>query len=99
MITVTVLSILLTVNMILMHGHKFVQFYYWVYKKLNKPKFKINEFVMINDVEFEIVLITSNAKPYTYFCLPVKTNNARMIEAYYHESKIKKKTGLLKELE
>ncbi len=99
MVTTIILSILLTLNMILMHGYKFVQFYYWIYRKVKKPKFKINEYVMISDIEFEILMITSNARPYTYFCLPVKATGVRMIEAYYHESRIKKKTGLLKELE
>jgi hypothetical protein len=54
---------------------------------------------MIDDREFEIILITHNSKPYTYFCLPTSNSNARMLETYFHESRIKKKTGLLKELE
>ncbi len=99
MVTVTVLAILLTFNMILMHGHKFVEFYYYCYRKLNNPKFRPGEFVMIDDREFEIILITHNSKPYTYFCLPTSNSNARMLETYFHESRIKKKTGLLKELE
>lgn len=99
MVTMVVLAILLTINMLLSHFDKLVEFYYWSYKKLNKPKFKIGEFVLINDVEFEIILITKNSRPYTYFCLPVNNKSSRMTEAYYHESEIKKKTGLLKELE
>lgn len=99
MVTVTVLSILLTINMFLMHGHKIVEIYYFFYKKLNKPKFKPNELVMIDDREFEVILLTHNSKPYTYFCLPTNNYNVRMLETYFHESRIKKKTGLLKELE
>lgn len=99
MITITILSILLTANMILMHSDKIVEFYYYLYKKLFKPKFRVGEYVMINDIEFEIILIARSAKPYTYFCLPVNLNGSKMYESYYHESEIKKKTGLLKELE
>lgn len=99
MVTMIVLAILLTINMLLSHFDKLVEFYYWSYKKLIKPKFKVGEFVLINDIEFEIILIAKSSRPYTYFCLPVSHKNSRMIEAYYHESEIKKKTGLLKELE
>jgi hypothetical protein len=54
---------------------------------------------MIDDREFEVILLTHNSKPYTYFCLPTNNYNVRMLETYFHESRIKKKTGLLKELE
>ena len=99
MITLTVVAILLTINILLMHFDKIVSAYYWLYKKVKKPKFEVGELVLINDVEFEILLITKNYKPYTYFCLPTNCKYSRMIEAYYYESEIKKKTGLLKELE
>lgn len=99
MVTFIVVAILLTINMFLMHLDKIASFYYWLYRKIKKPKFKIGELVLINDIEFEILLITKNHKPYTYFCLPTNNSRSRMIEAYYYESEIKKKTGLLKELE
>jgi len=99
MITFIVVAILLTINMILMHFDKIGMIYYWLYKKIRKPKFEIGELVLINGVEFEVLLITKNHKPYTYFCLPTSKSYSRMIEAYYYESEIKKKTGLLKELE
>lgn len=96
MITV---AILLIVNMVLLHSEKIIETYYWVYRRFIKPKFRIGEHVMINDIEFEIILIARASRPYTYFCLPYNMNHARMTETYYHESEIKKKTGLLKELE
>lgn len=99
MITFILVAVLLTINMILMHFDKIASAYYWVYKKIKKPKFEVGELVLINDVEFEVLLITKNYKPYTYFCLPTSKSHSRMIEAYYYESEIKKKTGLLKELE
>ena len=99
MATLIITAVLLTLNMLLMHFDKIVSAYYWVYRKVKKPKFKIGELVFINDIEFEILLITKNYKPYTYFCLPTNNKRSRMIEAYYYESEIKKKTGLLKELE
>jgi hypothetical protein len=99
MLTLIVVAILLTINMLLMHFDRLVEFYHYLYKKLIKPKFRVGEYVMINDIEFEIILIARSSKPYTYFCLPVNIANSRMYESYYHESEIKKKTGLLKELE
>jgi hypothetical protein len=99
MVTMIVLAILLTINMLLMHLEIIGKIYISIYRKLIKPKFKLGELVLINDVEFEIVMISKNAKPYTYFCLPVYNKTSRMLENYYHESEIKKKTGLLKELE
>ena len=94
-----VVAILLVVQMLLMHLNKLLSFYFAIYKKIFKPKFQVGEYVMINDIEFEIILISKNSRPYTYFCLPVNSSSATMYESYYHESEICKKTGLLKELE
>lgn len=94
-----VVAILLSIQILLTHLGVIVSAYFTLYKKIFKPKFQIGEFVMINDVEFEIILISKNSRPYTYFCLPVNSSNATMCESYYHESEICKKTGLLKELE
>lgn len=99
MAVMIVVAILLVMQMLLMHLDRLVSFYCIVYKKLFKPKFRIGEYVMINDVEFEIILISKNSRPYTYFCLPVNSSSSTMYESYYHESEICKKTGLLKELE
>jgi hypothetical protein len=99
MVTLYILSILLILNITITHSKKLVEGYYWVYKKLKKPKFELGELVLINDVEFEVVLLSKNAKPYTYYCLPVVIRKCSFMEYYYHETQIKKKTGLLKELE
>lgn len=99
MLTMVVLSILLTINMLLMHFDKLVSFYYYMYRKLVSPKFKIGEFVMVDNYEYQVLLISKTSKPYTYFCLPTNHYNVRIPEAYFHETRIKKKTGLLKELE
>lgn len=95
-----VVAVLLVIQMILMNGDKLYEMYAWVYKKIKKPKFKEGEFVMINDVEYEVICLSKSQKPYTYFCLPIYDYKKNMaFENYYHESEIKKKTGLLKELE
>lgn len=99
MAIITLVAILLTVNMILMHGDRLYQVYCRLYRKLKKPKFYPGEFVIINDIEYEIIYITKTQRPYTYMCLPVFMHNKINFENYYHESEIKKKTGLLKELE
>ena len=97
MFIISVVAILLTINMVLMHGHYLYKCYNWAYRKLIKPKFKVGEFVMIGDVEFEIIHITTEHRPYTYYCYPVRSK--KYSQYYYHESLIKKKSGLLKELE
>ena len=93
-------SVLLVLQMFLMHLDKLVKAYYFLYKLAFKPKFVVGEFVMINDVEYEVVLLLKNSKPYTYLCLPINnTTYSGMYNTYFHESEICKKTGLLKELE
>jgi uncharacterized membrane protein len=99
MALIIIVAILLVLNMIFVHADKLIDSYNWIYKKLKKPKFNSGEFVLINDVEYEVIYITRNYKPYTYFCLPRNFKCSRSYEHYYHESEIKKKTGLLKELE
>lgn len=99
MALLTAVAILLVINMVLVHLDKLSDFYVWLYKKLKKPKFKDGEFVMIDNVEYEVVHVAKYSKPYTYFCLPVNMRSSRYREHYFHESEIKKKTGLLKELE
>jgi hypothetical protein len=100
MLAIYLLTILLSMSLFLNHGYKLVLFYQWLYRKLYKPKFSIGEFVMINDIEYEIMLITQSYRPYTYYCLPKYIKNVSLLrETYFHESKIKKKTGILKELE
>jgi hypothetical protein len=99
MVIMIIVAVLLIINIILLHTEKLTQAYYWIYRKLKKPRFKVGEFVMINDTEFEIILIARNSRPYTYFCLPRNMSHGKMVESYYHEYEISKKTGLLKELE
>lgn len=99
MLTMLIVANLLFINMLLMHFDRLVSAYRYLYKKVKKPKFKVGEFVMINDVEYEIMMLSNSSKPYTYVCLPVNINRNRVFESYFHETRIKKKTGLLKELE
>lgn len=91
-----ILAILLTINMLLMHGSKLVDFYYFIYKKIKKPKFKTGELIMIEGIEYQILIISENAPFYSYYCCPL--HHASLCR-YYHETQINKKTGLLKELE
>jgi hypothetical protein len=86
--------------MTFMHGYRLVQFYQWLYRKVFKPKFKVGELVLIDDYPYEVIMIAKVYRPYTYFCLPFfRKHGTFMKETYFHESKIKKRTGLLKELE
>ncbi len=98
MLAIWVLSFLLCINIFLLHFEKLIRIYYWTYRSLKKPKFKIGEFVMIGFEEHEITIIATSGKPYVYFCIPLYRKN-NCFGQYYHESLIKKKTGLLKELE
>ena len=58
MVLITAVAILLTLNMILTHADKLYEAYVWVYKKIKKPKFSTGEFVLINNLEYEIIFIT-----------------------------------------
>lgn len=97
MLTMVVLSILLTINMLLMHFDRIVKFYYYMYRKIIKPKFQENELVMINNAEWKVMLVSETSPPYTYLC--VSTNNQNKNACYFSENKLQKKTGVLKELE
>lgn len=99
MAVLSAVAVLLVINMLLMHFDKIVSFYFYLYKKIIKPKFKRGEFVLIDNVEFEVIATLKDYKPYTYYCLPASKNVNMIRQVYYHESEIKKKTGLLKELE
>ena len=99
MVTMIVVGILLTINMFLMHIEHLGKAYSWTYKKLRKPKFAPNELVMIGNIEFKVMYVTNGYRPYTYYCTPIIYKRNYFIDNYYHESEIKKKTGLLKELE
>lgn len=82
--------------MVLMHGDKFVNFYYFIYKKLKKPKFKNGELVMIKGFEYQIHMISEQPPLYRYYCCKIHYISTC---GYFHEKDISKKTGLLKELE
>jgi hypothetical protein len=99
MVTMIVVGILLTINMLLMHIDHLGKAYSWTYKKLKKPKFVPDELVMIKNTEYRVRYITKDHRPYTYYCTPVTHKTKYYVDNYYHESQIKKKTGLLKELE
>lgn len=98
MAVLVVVAILLTINMLLMHFDKLVNFYYYSYRKIIKSKFKIGEMVFIDDEEYILVSVATYERPYTYLC------RKRFPKGYdfcihCHESEITKKTGVLKELE
>ena len=94
------LSLLLISNLFLSHGYRIKQFYFWVLRKIFKPKFRSGEIVIINGEPYEIRALMGYERPYTYYCLPVFIKNVNLLnDPYFHESKIKKITGLLKELE
>jgi hypothetical protein len=81
--------------MLLMHFDKIIKFYFFVYKKIKKPRFKVDELVLINNIEYQILQVSAKLPLYSYFCMTVFNKGS----GYYHESEIKKKSGLLKELE
>lgn len=93
---IVVLAILLVINMLLMHGDRLIDFYYLIYKRLRKPKFKTNELVMIEGIEYQVLIISENVPFYNYYCCPLHHPS---ICRYFHETQLNKKTGLLKELE
>jgi hypothetical protein len=99
MATMIVVGILLTINMLLVHIEQLGKAYSWTYRKLIKPKFHQGELVMIDNSEFKVMYVTKNHRPYTYCCTPTNYKRKHYVDNYYHESQIKKKTGLLKELE
>ena len=99
MVMLVLVSILLVLNMLFTYPERIGMVYGWVYRKLKNPKFAVGEFVLINGLEFEVIYVSREQRPYTYLCVPVNPRSKQFSHNYYHESEIKKKTGLLKELE
>jgi hypothetical protein len=92
-------AFLLIVNIVLNHYARLRSAYRKVYKMLIKPKFRIGERVIISGADYKIVHISHNYIPYTYFCLPTVALRANILQVYFHQSEISRKTGLLKALE
>lgn len=93
------LAFLLTINIFVVNFYKIQQLYYFLYKSLIKPKFLVGEFVFIDDVEYEVLHVSSSHKPYTYYCFPVNIKASRHLGRYVLEKEIKSKPKLLKVLE
>lgn len=93
-----VVAILLTINMLLMHFDRLVNFYYDFYRLVKKSNFHIGESVFIDEEEYILISLCTYEKPYTYLC---KKKFPKRYDYCIncHESKIVKKTGVLKELE
>jgi hypothetical protein len=98
MAVLIVLAVLLTINMLLMHFDRLVQFYFFLYRKIFKPKFISGETVFIYDEEYVILSESTYEKPYTYLC-KLRFPKSFDMCIHCHESIITKKTGVLKELE
>lgn len=95
-----ILAVLLFTSLVLTHGDKFAQVYYWVYKKFIKPKFKVGQHVMIDGKIWKIVMLLNSYPPYTYYCLPIQIKNVNLaIDPYVPERRIKPMSGILNELE
>ena len=94
-----VVAALLVVNLLLSYWDVFYLVYKWIYVRIRKPKFLDKELVMIGGIEFRVMYVVKELKPYTYYCIPVISTKKLCHSYYFHESEIMKKTGLLKELE
>jgi hypothetical protein len=92
-----VISFLLISNILLFHGQLFVNGYYWTYRKLFKPKFKVSEIVIVKGQLFEIIHISTVARPYSYFCLPLN-KNSNILSTYYPQKELKAISALTKAL-
>jgi hypothetical protein len=99
MLVLHVVSILLVMNMFILHADKLVLFYKWAYTKIWKPRFQLGEGVMVDGTPYIVINMLRHARPYTYLCVLEFPTKFADFSIVIHESKIKKKTGLLKELE
>lgn len=92
-----IIAILLLCNIVIFHGHLFVRAYYWSYRKLIKPKFKVGEIVIINKELFEVIQISARLEPYSYFCLPLNKISVSLSN-YYHQKELRAISALTKAL-
>lgn len=84
--------------MALFHASTIADFYFWLLRKLFKPKFKVGEIVTIKDVMFEVVHVASRGMPYSYFCLPLNRLNSIIDSNYYPQRQLKPLPDLTKSL-
>lgn len=95
-----VLAFMLSVSLVINHGDKFIRLARKLISKIIKPKFKEGQHVMIDNVEWKIIMITQPYYPYVYYCYPISIKNVRMpLDSYVPEKRIKAKTGIFKELD
>jgi hypothetical protein len=91
------LAVLLILNMILFHSSSIADGYYFLHRKLIKPKFKLKDVVIINGDIHEVLHITTRGMPYSYFCLPLNSFNSRLGN-YYPQRMLKSLPDLTKSL-
>jgi hypothetical protein len=92
-----VVALLLVLNIAMFHGRHFADSYFWLYRKLIKPKFKIHDLVIVNGQLYEIIHISIVARPYAYFCLPLN-KNSNTLSTYYPQKELKAVSDLTKAL-
>jgi hypothetical protein len=81
----------------LFHASTIADAYYWLHRKLRKPKYKIGELVVVHDVVCEVVHIATRGMPYSYFCLPLNNFNT-ILGNYYPQRLLKPLSDLTKSL-
>jgi transglutaminase-like putative cysteine protease len=86
------------VNIIAVHYRPLREAYYWLYKKLIKPKYKLGDIVLLDGEMCEVIHISPKAKPYEYLCLPLNKNNTNIYYNYYPQKRLKPISDLLKSL-
>jgi hypothetical protein len=91
------LAILLVINMALFHASTIADGWYWLLRKLFKPKFKVGDIVVVGKDLCEVIHISSRGMPYSYFCLPLNRFNS-ILGNYYPQKQIKALPDLTKSL-
>jgi hypothetical protein len=83
--------------MALFHASSIAGAYYWLHRKLIKPKYKIGDLVVIRGTVCEIVHVATRGMPYSYFCLPLNNFNT-ILGNYYPQKLLKPLPDLTKSL-
>ena len=91
------LAILLIINMVLFHLSSVADAYFWLLRKVIKPKYKVKDIVIVMGEIHEVIHIASRGMPYSYFCLPLNSFNSRLGN-YYPQRMLKSLPDLTKSL-
>lgn len=103
MIVYIILCLLILINILFSHYHKIKDIFIFLKLKINQPKFKIRDKVIIYGCHYEVCDILTYNTPYVYMCFTLNENNSTISKYtrssyYFYEFELQKMPKVLRGL-